>query len=62
MAENAIDEMIVKDIKTKQIGKVNSKEAFSKFTLAAIVLNGLIDGINPCAFAVIVFLVSFLTL
>ena len=62
MAENAIDEMIVKDIKTKQIGKVNSKEAFSKFTLAAIVLNGLIDGINPCAFAVIVFLVSFLTI
>jgi len=32
------------------------------FTVAAIVGAGLVDGINPCAFAVIVFLVSYLTL
>lgn len=32
------------------------------FTLPAILLGGLIDGINPCAFAVIVFLISYLTL
>lgn len=32
------------------------------FTLPTVVLAGLIDGINPCAFAVIVFLVSYLTL
>lgn len=33
-----------------------------RFTFAAILLAGLIDGINPCAFAVIVFLVSYLGL
>lgn len=32
------------------------------FSLPAVVAAGLIDGINPCAFAVIVFLVSYLTL
>lgn len=35
--------------------------AFKKFTFWAIVGAGLIDGINPCAFAVIVFFISFLT-
>lgn len=30
------------------------------FSLAAIVLAGLLDGINPCAFAVMVFIVSYL--
>jgi cytochrome c biogenesis protein CcdA len=33
-----------------------------KITLPAVIAAGLIDGINPCAFAVIVFLVSYLTL
>jgi len=33
-----------------------------RFTLPAVLLGGLIDGINPCAFAVIVFLVSYLAL
>lgn len=32
------------------------------FTVPAVLLAGLIDGINPCAFAVIIFLVSYLTL
>ena len=32
------------------------------FTLAAVLAAGLADGVNPCAFAVIVFLVSYLTL
>lgn len=35
-------------------------EMFSTFTLAAVVINGLVDGVNPCAFAVIIFFVSFL--
>lgn len=34
---------------------------FKKITLWAIISAGLVDGINPCAFAVIVFFVSFLT-
>ena len=35
--------------------------AFKKITFWAIVGSGLVDGINPCAFAVIVFFISFLT-
>jgi cytochrome c biogenesis protein CcdA len=34
----------------------------ASFTLPTVLAAGLIDGINPCAFAVIVFLVSYLTL
>lgn len=37
------------------------EQAFKKFTFWAIVGAGLVDGINPCAFAVIVFFISFLT-
>lgn len=37
------------------------EESFKKITFWAIVGSGLIDGINPCAFAVIVFFISFLT-
>ena len=62
MAEVVIDEMVENNTQTKNFGEVDSKEAFTNFTFAAIILNGLIDGINPCAFAVIVFLVSFLTI
>ena len=38
-----------------------AESAFKKITFWAIIGNGLIDGINPCAFAVIVFFISFLT-
>ena len=61
-AEQAIQEAIDENIATKTIEEVDSKAAFKNFTLTAIIINGLIDGINPCAFAVIVFLVSFLTI
>lgn len=37
-------------------------EKFKSFTPAAVVSAGLIDGINPCAFTVIVFFMSFLAL
>ncbi len=62
LSEAVIKETIKNNTKTKDLAEVDSKEAFSKFTFAAIIVNGLIDGINPCAFAVIVFLVSFLTI
>ncbi len=38
-----------------------ARNTFQTFTFWAIIGNGLIDGINPCAFAVIVFFISFLT-
>lgn len=39
----------------------NARQAFNQITFWAIVGAGLVDGINPCAFAVIVFFISFLT-
>ena len=36
-------------------------ERFKSFGLLAIIIAGLIDGINPCAFATIIFFISFLT-
>lgn len=44
----------------------NSRERlirrFQSFGLAAVALSGLIDGINPCAFATIIFFISYLSL
>ena len=37
------------------------EERFESFTLLAVLSAGLIDGINPCAFATLVFFISFLT-
>lgn len=62
LSQAAIKETIKNNAKTTNLSEVDSKEAFSKITFAAIIFNGLVDGINPCAFAVIVFLVSFLTI
>jgi cytochrome c biogenesis protein CcdA len=42
------------------IGKKNLKQIYEKMSLPAVLFFGLIDGLNPCAFAVIVFFVSFL--
>ncbi|WP_424245989.1 thiol-disulfide isomerase/thioredoxin [Elusimicrobium posterum] len=40
---------------------VDSKKVFNELTLAIVIAGGLIDSFNPCAFAVIVFFISFLT-
>jgi thiol-disulfide isomerase/thioredoxin len=37
-------------------------DRFQSFGLAAVAVSGLIDGINPCAFASIIFFISYLTL
>ncbi|WP_428074260.1 cytochrome c biogenesis protein [Candidatus Avelusimicrobium luingense] len=49
------------NVQTQAGGKENAEQAFSQITFWAIVGAGLVDGINPCAFAVIVFFISFLT-
>ncbi|WP_428898458.1 Cytochrome c biogenesis protein CcdA [Parelusimicrobium proximum] len=59
-------ESIEKAIKNNESTKVTlpSKthtEMFNEITLLAIIGAGLVDGINPCAFAVIVFFISFLS-
>lgn len=61
-AESGIEKALLAGQKTKVTTETQSAQsAFSKITFWAIVGAGLIDGINPCAFAVIVFFVSFLT-
>jgi hypothetical protein len=42
-------------------GGKNIVERFKAWSLSAVLIAGLIDGINPCAFATIIFLVSYLT-
>src|SRR5690606_11931063 len=37
-------------------------ERFSQFSLLAVVVAGLLDGLNPCAFTTIIFFVSYLAL
>jgi hypothetical protein len=42
-------------------GEKSIVERFRKWSLSAVLIAGFIDGINPCAFATIIFLVSYLT-
>lgn len=61
-AESAIEKARLLKQETKIVMPTQDvKTAFSKITFWAIIGAGLVDGINPCAFAVIVFFVSFLT-
>jgi len=58
--------LIEKYLKERHISKLllprrSLLEHFKKITLATIIWSGLIDGINPCAFAVIIFFISFLS-
>ena len=41
--------------------KTDLLEYFKKLSVLTIIGSGLVDGVNPCAFAVIVFFISFLT-
>ncbi|MCX8094852.1 MAG: hypothetical protein N3D74_01485 [Caldisericia bacterium] len=49
-------EALSKDIS----GKEKIKEYFEKFGVFVILFAGLIDGVNPCAFAVLIFFITFL--
>lgn len=58
--DTAIQQAVETGISIKIEPEVNLVEVFNKIPLVVIIISGLIDGINPCAFAVIVFFVSFL--
>lgn len=66
-AESAIEKARLLHEKTNVVTvaqadvRQQAESAFQKITFWAIVGSGLVDGINPCAFAVIVFFISFLT-
>ncbi|MBI5874062.1 MAG: hypothetical protein HZB36_08030 [Candidatus Omnitrophica bacterium] len=51
-----------REIMTLGEGKVNLLERFRSFGPFTVIGAGLVDGFNPCAFTVIVFFISFLTL
>jgi len=40
--------------------KAKVEESFANITLAIVILGGLFDGVNPCAFATIIFFLSYL--
>jgi cytochrome c biogenesis protein CcdA/glutaredoxin len=46
----------------EQLAAANASlaQSFSSFNLGAVILGGLVDGINPCAFATIIFFLSYL--
>jgi hypothetical protein len=44
-----------------QRGERSIVERFKRWSLSAVLIAGFIDGVNPCAFATIIFLVSYLT-
>jgi hypothetical protein len=44
-----------------ETGEKSIIDRFKKWSLSAVLIAGFIDGINPCAFATIIFLVSYLT-
>ena len=47
---------------TPQAGEQSIIERFKSFGVFTVVFAGLVDGLNPCAFATLVFFVSYLTL
>ncbi|MCK5399824.1 hypothetical protein KAJ26_07335, partial [bacterium] len=51
-----------RNIDTQKDAKKNILNRFGKFRLSAVIIGGLIDGVNPCAFTTILFFISFLTL
>ena len=58
-----IEVMIKKNIKTENVNLDTAKsinDIFTDFSVLAIAGAGLLDGINPCAFTVVIFFVSFL--
>jgi hypothetical protein len=44
-----------------KVGQQKIVERFKRLSLSAVLIAGFIDGINPCAFATIIFLISYLT-
>jgi cytochrome c biogenesis protein CcdA len=59
---NLIIQSLYKERQKEGLAEVDLVKRFLSFTPLAVISAGLIDGINPCAFTVIVFFISFLAL
>ncbi|MEM7816437.1 MAG: hypothetical protein QXZ20_00825 [Candidatus Aenigmatarchaeota archaeon] len=58
--EKKIEEVLEKEHKIFHFEKIDLLAIFKEASLLTVITSGLFDGINPCAFAVIVFFISFL--
>ena len=58
--EKAIEKAFEEGVSMMNFAKTDLLQVFKKISVVTVMGSGLIDGINPCAFAVIVFFVSFL--
>ncbi|MGB9749393.1 MAG: hypothetical protein ACPLWB_00890 [Caldisericia bacterium] len=58
--DSSDSEYLLKGLSSTISGKEKIKEYFQKFGVLVIFVAGLIDGINPCAFAVLIFFITFL--
>lgn len=56
----SIEVALAKKPKPFEFAKIDLLMVFKRLSLFTVIAAGLIDGINPCAFAVVVFFVSFL--
>jgi len=54
------NDFLLEAVKNEVSGKEKIKEYFEKFGVLVILFAGLIDGVNPCAFAVLIFFITFL--
>ena len=59
MTEHQSDSLIIEDIDV-QGAERSILARFGRFSLLGIIVAGLLDGVNPCAFATIIFFVSYL--
>jgi len=48
------------DMNLSSVSKVGSSNEFRKISLAALIAGALVDGLNPCAFTTLIFLISYL--
>jgi cytochrome c biogenesis protein CcdA len=58
--DKAIAESLSSEQEPLEFLRTNLVDVFKKLSVPTVIASGLIDGINPCAFAVIVFFISFL--
>ena len=56
------DWFIIKTEQERKIAETKVEEKFRDLTLPIVIIGGLLDGINPCAFATIIFFLSYLTI
>lgn len=58
--DQAIESSLLEEGDSLEFLRTSLSEVFKKLSVYTVMVSGLIDGINPCAFAVIVFFMSFL--